>query len=287
MSIIHPARNQLLPISLRALVWLAGVFLVYFVLNATVSGSVWAGMTASKSALTAEYCEFDNRQAFFRQSMNTYSNLVYFFLGVFICLIARHDGQTEKPGMRNRLAQFSGLSYLVGGCFIYLSFGSAFFHASLTWLGQRVDMNGTYALTISLLLVALYHVFYGITLSAQARKLLIPGAALLILALFEIALHVPSSILLPALILSIWTLLIVNYIQFRRDRSAVLGLLSFGLIIAAFYVRILDVQKVNCDPYSWYQGHSVWHLLAGLSSFCTYAFFRFGRLFPVKTIAPL
>ncbi len=274
-------------IIIRALALTGGMAIVYFALNALLSGGVWAGMTASKSALTGEYCEFDNTAALFRQSMNTYSNLVYFFLGVCLWQIARYDAGSRNKGDQNRLAQFPGLSWLVGGCFIYLSFGSAFFHASLTWLGQRVDMNGTYGLTISLLLVALYHVFYGVKWSGQARKVVVAGAALLVLALLEIALHVSSGILLPALILSIWALLIVNYIQFRNERSAVLGLLSVGLIIVAFYVRTLDVQKVGCDPYSWVQGHSVWHLLAGLSSFCTYAFFRFGRLFPAKKRLPL
>jgi len=265
---------QLRLIALHSLALTGVMILVYWLLNALLSGHVWTGMMVSKSALTGEYCEFDNAGAFFRQSMNTYSNLVYFFLGVFIWQIARHDAQNRYLGVQNRLAGFPGLSYLVGGCFVYLSFGSAFFHASLTWPGQRVDMNGTYGLTVSLLLVALYHVFYGATLSDWVKKRVVFGAVGLILALFEIALHVSSSILLPALILSIWALLLINYVQFRKERSAILGLLSFGLIIAAFYVRILDVQKINCDPYSWVQGHSVWHLLAGLSSFCTYAFFR-------------
>lgn len=34
-------------------------------------------------------------------------------------------------------------------------------------------------------------------------------------------------------------------------------------------------QKVGCDPYSLLQGHALWHVLTGLSSFCSYAFFRF------------
>jgi len=280
--------RALLPrIIIRALVLTGGMSVVYFLLNATLVGSTWAGMTVSKSALTAEYCEFDNTSAFFRQSMNTYSNLVYFFLGVLIWQQAQHDAKNRGLGLQNWLAQFPGLSYLVGGCFVYLSFGSAFFHASLTWPGQRVDMNGTYGLTVSLLFVALYSVFHGVTLSDRAKKLVVAGAVGLILALLEIALHVSSGLLLPALILSIWVLLIINYIQFRKERSATLGLLSFVFIIAAFYVRTLDVQKVNCDPYSWYQGHSVWHVLAGLSSLCTYAFFRFGRLTPAKKATPL
>lgn len=263
----------------RALACTLLLWFVYFLLNATLTGAIWHGIPLSKSALTVEYCEFNNTGAFFHQSMNTYSNLIYFFFGVIICQLGWRDRNSNGPTVQNRVGQFSGLSFLVGGSFIYLSFGSAFFHASLTWLGQRVDMNGTYSLTISLLCVALYGVFHRIMLSGRARQLVVFAVVLLMLALFPLALLVSSSVLLPALILAIWTLVIINYFQFRRQRSALLGMASVVLIIVAFYVRTLDVQKVGCDPFSWYQGHSLWHLLAGLSSFCTYAFFRFGRLF--------
>ncbi|MFB0946202.1 MAG: hypothetical protein QMB24_08670 [Spirosomataceae bacterium] len=87
-------------------------------------------MTLSKSALTAEYCEFNNPEALFHQNINTYSNLIYFFLGMAIILFANSD--FNKTNSQNRLRTFPGLSILLGSCFIYLSFGSAFFHTSLT-----------------------------------------------------------------------------------------------------------------------------------------------------------
>lgn len=264
----------------RALVYTLLMGFVYFLLNATLTGHVWQELTISQSALTVEYCEFNNTGAFFHQSMNTYSNLVYFFFGVIICQLGWQDRSSNGRDTLNRMAGFPGLSFLVGGSFIYLSFGSAFFHASLTWPGQRVDMNGTYSLTISLLCVALYGVFHRIVLSERAWQLVVLTVVLLMLALFPLARLVSSSVLLPALILAIWTLVIVNYVQFRRERSALLGVASVVLIIAAFYVRTLDVQKVHCNPFSWYQGHSLWHFLAGLSSFCTYCFFRFDRSSP-------
>ena len=64
---------------LRSLAYTAAMFVVYWVLNTFLTGNVWEGIPLSKSALTAEYCEFNDPQRFFHQSMNTYSNLVYFF----------------------------------------------------------------------------------------------------------------------------------------------------------------------------------------------------------------
>ncbi len=260
---------------MQAVACTAAMFLIYFLLNALLTGTIWNGMTISKSALTVEYCEFNDVGRFFHQSMNTYSNLVYFFFGVLTCLIARKDRKQPIDNEHNRMQEFPGLSILTGVCFIYLSFGSAFFHASLTWAGQRVDMNGTYGISLALLAVAGYSVFYKINLSDRQKTWLLIFLMGLILSFYQIHLLVSSSVLLPTFILSTWLLIGINYIQFRKSRSIILAISSLALILIALKIRALDVQKIGCDPHSLYQGHSVWHLLAGLSSFCSYAFFRF------------
>ena len=173
------------------------------------------------------------------------------------------------------MEQFPMLSLLMGFCFIYLSIGSAFFHASLTWVGQRVDMNGTYGISIILASIGLYHVFYRVEFQSKAKNLIVMVLLLLIMLFYKIALVVSSSVLIPIMILLLLVLIVINYVQFRKERSLILGILSFVLIIVAIKIRTLDVQKVGCDPDSWYQGHAVWHLLTGMSSFCSYAFFRF------------
>jgi hypothetical protein len=251
------------------------MFVVWIGFNHILDGSIWEGMILSKSALTVEYCEFNHTEKFFHQSMNTYSNLVYFFLGILICQIAWEDYKNRN--FQNRLANFPLLSALMGFCFIYLGFGSAFFHASLTWAGQRVDMNGTYSVTLTLVGIGLYQVLHKINFTEQAKKIWIITMVLIILSFYQVHLLISSSILVPVLILLMMIFMGINYFQFPKQRYIILGILSFVLIVVAVKIRTMDVQKINCDPHSLYQGHSVWHLLTGLSSFCTYAFFRFWK----------
>ena len=260
---------------IRSTVITAIMLVVWIGLNQFLDGNVWQGMTLSKSASTVEYCEFNNPDRFFHQSMNTYSNLVYFFLGILICQIAWQD--YKSMSFQNRLANFPLLSALMGVCFIYLSFGSAFFHASLTWAGQRADMNGTYSITLTLVGIGLYHVLHRINFSEQAKKIWIIVMVVIILSFYQVHLLISSSILVPVLILLMLLLIVINYFQFPKQRYLSLGVLSLVLIIIAVKIRTMDVQKINCDPHSFYQGHSVWHLLTGLSSFCNYAFFRFWK----------
>ncbi len=255
-----------------------GMLLVWIGFNTFLSAHIWDGMTISKSALTVEYCEFNKPDQFFHQSMNTYSNLVYFFFGALIILIAREDYKNRDKKSLNRMEQFPALSALMGICFIYLCFGSAFFHASLTYLGQRVDMNGTYGVSITLLGIGFYQILHKIQFSNRLKYLWIGTLVLLIAAFLKIALLVSSSVLLPAMILLLTLINLIYYFQFRKERFISIAILSFALIIIAIKIRTRDVQKIDCDPHSFYQGHAVWHLLTALSSFCSYAFFRFSRL---------
>lgn len=254
-----------------------GMFLIWLILNNTIDGNVWNGMTLSQSALTVEYCELNNTSKFFHQSSNTYSNLFYFFFGVLLLQISKFDTSNIPNSKNNKLENFPLLTALMGFCFIYLSFGSAFFHASLTYLGQRVDMNGTYSISITLLGIGLFHLLPHSKLSEKSQKLWISCLLLIIIAFWQIHLMIPSSILLPILILLLLVSISIHYFNHRKEKSFFLAILGFVLMLIAVKIRTLDVQKVNCNPLSIYQGHAVWHLLTALSSFCSYAYFRFNK----------
>ena len=255
------------------------MLVVWIGLDAWLAGSSWSGMRISQSAITVEYCEFDQVDRFFRQPMNTYSNLIYFFFGTLLLGIAGEDARQKGNPARNRLENFPMLSALLGGCMVYLSVGSAFFHASLTYAGQRVDMNGTYAVLLTLAGIGLYHVLTKLTLTPTQKTGWVLLVVALIVLFLPVSLWIPSSRLVPALLLLINGLMLINYAQFRKERSLSVAFLSLVLIVVAIRVRTLDVQKVDCDPHSLVQGHALWHGLTALSTFCTYAFFRFtGRI---------
>lgn len=246
------------------------MWLLWLLANSFLPPTLWEGMQVSKSALTVEYCEFNNPVQFFHQSINTYSNLAYFFFGAIILFIGLGDGRKND----SFLARFPALTILTGACMIYLSLGSAFFHASLTWIGQRVDMNGTYGISILLSSIGFVHAFNGTFENPKFQKWLIWSLIVFILSFYEIALHVSSGVIVPLLVLCSLLLMLLEYFKNRSRKSIFLIALSLILIFAALKIRTMDVQKINCDPYSFFQGHSLWHLLTALSSFLTYCFYR-------------
>ena len=250
------------------------LFGVALSLDSLFDSSVWTGMIVSKSAITVEYCEFNHPERLFHQPINTYSNLIYFFYGLLVLQLALKDIKLVEVQGVNSVRNAPYLSILLAANFIYLSFGSAFFHSSLTWIGQRVDMNATYGLTLSLICIGMVQVLVNKELSKQMQVGLVLGMLLLIVAFLPLALQIASAVLLPALFLVLLLLGIGNYVQYRSQRSPLLLILSFVLLAIAIQVRTLDVAKVNCDPLSIWQGHALWHFLTATSSLCMYFYFR-------------
>jgi predicted membrane channel-forming protein YqfA (hemolysin III family) len=243
-------------------------------LDSLFDSSVWTGMIVSQSAITVEYCEFNHPERLFHQPINTYSNLIYFFYGLLVFQLALKDFNFFGVEGANSVSNFPYLSVLLAANFIYLSFGSAFFHASLTWIGQRVDMNATYGLTLSLICIGMVQILVKKELSKPMQIGLVLGMLLLIAAFLPLALQIPSAILLPSLFFVLLLLGIGNFVQYRSQRSPLLLILSFVLLAFAIQVRTLDVAKVNCDPLSIWQGHALWHFLTATSSLCMYFYFR-------------
>lgn len=250
------------------------LFCIYIYLNEICNGTYWQMMQQSKSALTVEYCELDQASHFFRQTINTYSNLMYFFLGMIVVCIGIYDSKNEKYDFQNPIQQFSSISILFGFCLMYLCFGSSLFHASLTWFGQRLDMNATYSICITLIGISLYRLIVKENESKHLKKIFIYSIELLIIAFVQLHLIIPGTILLPILILLLVVLTIINYNRNKNNYNIQLAILSFLFVIGAFILRTLDVKKIGCDPTSFYQGHAIWHFFTGMSAFLLYSFYR-------------
>lgn len=250
---------------------------IWVLLDFSFDAQIWKGMKISQSAVQVEYCEFNHPDRLFHQPVNTYSNLIYFFLGLIVLQWGIKDLRTKPSGIQNSINRLPYISILTGICLIYLSIGSAFFHASLTYLGQRVDMNGTYGITFVLLAIGLLNCVLRKEISKATQLIIALLLALIILSFYVIAPLVSSAILLPVMFLVLLVLVLVNFFQFPKQKYLSLGIVGFILLLFAIYIRTLDVQKINCNPFSIWQGHALWHFLTALSSFFTYSFFRFTK----------
>lgn len=267
-------KSIIIRIYVRALLATITLLLFFNFLNNYFDGSVWNGMQISKSALTVEYCELNQTNKLFHQNMNTYSNLAYFFLGMIVILISFVDKKNKNKQNKNLIQQFPLLSFFFGCCLIYLCFGSAFFHASMTWLGQRIDMNATYSICITLIGISCYRWFVQPDATRMFKQLFIIGLLIIILLFIKLHVLISSIILLPLLIILAILFTTFNYFRSKSNFKLQYAIFSLVLMVVAFILRTLDVKKINCDPLSIYQGHAIWHFFTGMSAFMLYWFYR-------------
>lgn len=245
---------------------------IYYLLDHFLDGSVWSGMTLSQTVAKQEYCEYSDMDAFLRQCMNSYSNLAFFFFGVVLLLTAQNDRKHRHND--NPVAGFPALTFLCGISLIYLCFGSTFFHASLTWPGQRVDMNGTYSVCIIMILLSLYRLFYTTIDMRQLRAGVLLVFFILVPVYVYLHLLVPGIYLLPLMMLIVTVLTIVNIRRHPGLDQYRYAVISLCCLTGAAVFRQLDTAKIGCNPHSLWQGHSAWHVLIGASPFFLYFFYR-------------
>jgi hypothetical protein len=189
------------------------------------------------------------------QPVNALTSLAYVALGLWALL----GGVAQPPDGRTRL-----LMRAVGAVLVLLGLGSFWFHASLTFVGQVLDVQGMYLLGTLLVVGAL--VRRGTLGGRAAPWVLLAGTAVLL----AIQVAAPESrrvlfalVLLPGIVLEALpgtTGVPTLAPPMRAYRAGV------GLLVLAYAVWVLDNTGVLCAPTSPLQGHGAWHVLTAVAA---------------------
>jgi hypothetical protein len=225
--------------------------------------STWDGM-APATCVPNCFCEAVRIQSSFRQPANTWSSLAFVLSGTWIFGLLYRQAQQRATSRLTSLyaAVLAGTSIMIG-------IGSAFLHASLTLLGQFLDVLGMYLLSNFMLLYASERLFYWKSRTTIiVYVLLTSGLAVLLIHLPESRRYVFAIIILLALILEVLER------QYRKPRiQTKWWYAGFVLLSCAYVIWILDNRRVLCSPYSVIQGHSVWHISGAIAVVLLYRYY--------------
>jgi dihydroceramidase len=147
------------------------------------------------------------------------------------------------------------------GSLLIVGLGSAFYHASLAFVGQVIDVSGMYLIATFMLL---HRLGSKSGMSPIWRMLGFAGvnAALMTAQVTAPSLRrVAFGALLVIAVVTEWT-------SSRAGRRWLgVAALLMGL---AFALWALDTLRIVCAPESLLQGHALWHVLGAIAAGCLF-----------------
>ena len=243
-----------------------------------VGHNVWNGWRESSGLRHPTYTEQVFIENVIRTRANTWSNLAYILVGLYSLALGWHDLKQSPSNRSGYLIQTPALSLTFGVACCYLGIGSGLFHASLTRVGQQIDVAAMYTPLLTLCVVnigreipAAWHVRLR---PFPIWILLIALVAAASWLLFVYKWSMSSLIVLSSLIAVIGVSLIADQFQTLRRLDLRWGAMSLAMLVAAVACRELDIAKRFSHPTAWIQGHAMWHVLTSLSLACIYCYYR-------------
>lgn len=258
-------------------------------------GSPWDGWLPATCLPDACFCEAIG-SGLIRQPINTWSNLAFVAIGLLIAFDLRPDRSAQRSNLISRPM----VRRLFALAVIAIGLGSMVYHASLSFVGQWLDVMSMYLLGVFMVLYAAARLrpsgsFRGI--SAPMER--ITGRPLRFLAAARLGMTQAGTAFAIGYItinLALGLLLIV-WPEARRYVFGALIVIALGLemilqrrrlttanprrLIAALGVYVmaqiiwtLDLNHIICDPTSVLQGHAVWHVLTAASAGLMYLYYQ-------------
>ncbi len=255
------------------------VVILYGLSQAGRGQDVWDGWQESPELWRPAYAERVRSDDVFRTRANTWSNLAYVLVGLYAFALGWHDRQEKFPPESGYVHNTPAMSFLFGGACCFLGAGSGLFHASLSRLGQQLDVAAMYAPLLVLIAVQLGRRYPRVQAGRGCRNVpswpLLTGLVVLAsFLLYHYKWSMSSRVVLPVLIVAVGGLAVLDL--FRTDeRRALFWMPLAGVSLAlAVVCRQLDVAGRFSGPDSWLQGHAFWHLLTSGSLGCMYLYQR-------------
>ena len=236
------------------------------------------------------FCESNHMDQLIRQPSNTWSNLGYFLVALFMLTMGINDfKQSQRKASDNFLVRYPIFSILFGLSALYLFIGSFLFHASLSRYFQKMDQTGVYSIGIIVLIFNLYKIFPVFRFNGQWKSshTIMAISALVINYIIFIKLWLINiNILFPALMVLVFITSCYYLLFISREHYFTNYLwAALCVLVLASIIWILDRTNVACNPESMFQGHALWHLLTAASIFFIYLYYRSGTVPISQTIA--
>lgn len=221
---------------------------------ALAASSAWASWRPATCLPDDCFCE-GLRESLIRQPANAWSSLAFVVVALWVAV------RLSRAVRAGRAVLAGAETGLFLGALVLIGLGSAFYHASLTFVGQVFDVSGMYLVATFILLHRLGPRFGAPPLVSALVFVLANGV------LMAAQVTTPSLRRIVFGVLLVWALAV----EWRSSRAGRPWLTAAAFFMAlAFAIWFVDLRRLMCDPSSLIQGHAAWHLLGALAAACLY-----------------
>jgi hypothetical protein len=205
---------------------------------------------------TRDWCE-QQLCSVIREPANTWSNLAFVFVGIWILYHCR-----ERKFGHLRLMGFFA---------ILLGLMSGFYHATSSFFGEVLDYSSMFFISTFFICVNLARLrdWTYAKLKVAAFLVCVPSIALLVqfkfigAVLFGLQFFIAQG---------------VEFIIWRRKLSSAsyrMVFIGHACFAVAYLIWNLDIHKIVCSPNThWISGHAVWHVINAFALYFYYHFYR-------------
>ncbi|MCS6934500.1 MAG: ceramidase [Chitinophagales bacterium] len=239
----------------------------------------WAG--ANGNAL--HFCERNRTDSIIRQPSNTWSNLGFLVVSLFILTLGINDLKyKDRKKSDNFLVRYPIFTILFGVSCLYTFVGSFMYHASLTRFFQIIDQAGMYAMVIMVLVFNIYKIFPLVWINGgwkSTHGILVAFALLLNYLILTRIMQMNINVFFPMFVIMVF-ITSVYYLMFVSKEHYFTNYLwaAFATLLLGAVIWILDRTKTVCSPESIFQGHALWHLFTAASALLIYLYYRSGHV---------
>lgn len=261
-------------------------------------GGPWDGWLPATCLPDACFCEAIGG-GLIRQPINTWSNLAFVIVGLLIAFDLKPDRSTRRSNLISRPM----VRRLFALAIVGIGLGSMVYHASLSFVGQWLDVMSMYLLGVFMVLYAAARLRESVRgpqgrgSSALMRR--ITDRPLRFLAAARLGMTHAGTVfavgyitinLALGLLLIVWpearryvfgvliviALALEAILQRKRLTTARPRWLiaALGVYVVAQIIWTLDLNHIVCDPTSVLQGHAVWHVLTAASAGLMYLYYQ-------------
>lgn len=216
-----------------------------------INPNYWDSLTQATCMPINCFCEKIHLSDSIRQPSNTWSSLAYVIAGCYIF--------SRISSNKNEFTSTHQLILAVSS--IVIGIGSAFYHASLSFIGQFFDVFGMYLLTLFMLVYIWQRIFNWTNNTSFTIYFILNTVSSLALIFYpETRRFLFAIFLIIALFFEFYAIKIKSITL--TPKYLIIGISIFAV---SYIIWILDNSKIICFPESIIQGHSIWHLLGALA----------------------